>query len=357
MACICEVQKMNRSLENSCFYNAKSVKCEIDSGQLSPVHGHYGGLCDNEGNYIEESKTVRLNDMPVVYDSPNRLDNLPEKFLAGCSLFAGPLFNHFGHFLLESVSRLWGIQVHEFDNIIYQAPNADGLEINPFQLFVFEQLGIINKIKVISEPMRFERIFVPSPSLVIGSYARSEYSSIFEVIRNMHTCRHPRLETKIYLSRTLLDRGRTVGEELLQDAFRKDGYEIIHPERMTPQQQVSLFSSATHIAGIQGSAFHNVVYCQPGTKTIMFVREGYSMIDFINIDKCCNLDASYIEGVMEEFTDYEPLHAQGPYCLSVSKVRRALSQYGLQSVAESFDDVDQKYLNLAFADEWSRMRM
>ncbi|WP_190273149.1 glycosyltransferase family 61 protein [Methylorubrum extorquens] len=321
------------------------------------MHGHYGGLCDNSGNYIEESKTVRLNGMPVVYDSPNRLDNSPESLLAGCSLFAGPLFNHFGHFLLESMSRLWSIRMQEYDNIIYQAPNADGLGINIFQRFMFEQLGIIDKIKIIAEPMRFERIFVPSPSLVIGSYARSEYSSIFEAIRNMHMRGRPRLETKIYLSRTLLDRGRTVGEELLQDAFLKDGYEIIHPERMTPQQQVNLFSSATHIAGIQGSAFHNVVYCQPGTKTVMFVREEYSMIDFINIDKCCNLDAVYIEDVMEKFAEYEPLHAQGPYCLSISKVRRALSRYGLLNVAEGFDTADQKCLNLAFADEWSRMRM
>ncbi|MGN7126072.1 glycosyltransferase family 61 protein [Methylorubrum thiocyanatum] len=342
-------------LKNVPYKNAVSLRCEFDSKQLSPIHGHFGGLYDESGSYIIGSSLYRMGSIPVVYGHSKPFES-EEARLTGRSLFAGPLFNHFGHFMLESLSRLWDVDSGSYDHIVFQSPEDRDGTFSDYQQCILEQIDALEKVVVISRPTRFDEIFVPTPSLMIGAYANPEYAAIFDRLRVRHRQIESCGELRIYLSRTKLDRGKTVGEQSMQAAFVACGYQVVYPEEISFNEQINLFSAASHVAGIQGSAFHNAVFCRPGTKTIMIVRENYSMVDFKNIDICQSLNPIYIYDVMEDFEEFPPTHAQGPYCLNLDKLREKFSEQGLCEVASNLKGPSSTALKDEFACEWHRVR-
>lgn len=57
-------------------------------------------------------------------------------------------------------------------------------------------------------------------------------------------------------------------ELLIEDFFASNGYEIVFPESMEFLDQVSMYSQASHIAGLKSSGFCNMIFSKPGTKII-----------------------------------------------------------------------------------------
>jgi hypothetical protein len=58
-------------------------------------------------------------------------------------------------------------------------------------------------------------------------------------------------------------------ERELEDFFAQNGYEIVNPGSYSLEEQINMFSSASHVAGITGAAFINTIFCKPGTKVII----------------------------------------------------------------------------------------
>jgi hypothetical protein len=57
-------------------------------------------------------------------------------------------------------------------------------------------------------------------------------------------------------------------EEEIESVFIENGYSIIQPSGMPMDEQIGLFASATHVAGILGTGFYNGLFCKRGTKFI-----------------------------------------------------------------------------------------
>jgi capsular polysaccharide biosynthesis protein len=58
-------------------------------------------------------------------------------------------------------------------------------------------------------------------------------------------------------------------EKELEDFFAQNGYEIVNPGSYSFEEQIDMFSSASHVAGITGAGFINTIFCKPGTKVII----------------------------------------------------------------------------------------
>jgi hypothetical protein len=68
----------------------------------------------------------------------------------------------------------------------------------------------------------------------------------------------------------ILDRFISLSDEIeLEDFFVQNGYEIVNPGSYTFEEQIDMFSSASHVAGISGAGFINTIFCKPGTKVII----------------------------------------------------------------------------------------
>lgn len=73
---------------------------------------------------------------------------------------------------------------------------------------------------------------------------------------------------KIFLSRAGMQRGLLNNEEI-ENFFKSKGYEMVNCSTLSVKEKAELFSNAIEIAGPNGSAWSNCIFCK-GAKGIMF---------------------------------------------------------------------------------------
>jgi capsular polysaccharide biosynthesis protein len=74
---------------------------------------------------------------------------------------------------------------------------------------------------------------------------------------------------RLFLSRGHAPSGRHLTNRAQVECIAQQrGYTVVHPEKLSLVQQVSLFAGARIVAGEYGSALHGSVYSRPGTITV-----------------------------------------------------------------------------------------
>lgn len=75
-----------------------------------------------------------------------------------------------------------------------------------------------------------------------------------------------RKDIRIYLGRS---GGRNIGNsEEVAELFRRHGFVVVDPARLSFAEQVATFRTAAHIAGPVGAAFANLVFASPGARVM-----------------------------------------------------------------------------------------
>jgi len=119
------------------------------------------GVYDEDDNYVDDSALNRRSGeqgapvprdlFPVAADS-----DAPE------AIYAGTLYFHFGHFLLESLARAW--YAHQYPDVPFVWAGAhtwQGVELKPWQSEILDILMIKNPTRIIADPARFELLHIP----------------------------------------------------------------------------------------------------------------------------------------------------------------------------------------------------
>lgn len=81
--------------------------------------------------------------------------------------------------------------------------------------------------------------------------------------------------------------------EELENGFNKMGYEIVTLEGMSLIQQIRLYHNATHIAGLKGTSFINILFCKEYTNVIALNPDNAYRIYYDYIGKYFKLN--YLE--------------------------------------------------------------
>ena len=101
---------------------------------------------------------------------------------------------------------------------------------------------------------------------------------------------------KIYLSRA---GGRNIiNIDEIENVLIEKGFEIISPETLSFEEQVTLFRSASTIVGPVGAAFSNLIFCQPRTKVLGLITpfgKGYALQ--ANLAKYAGCDYFLLSGI------------------------------------------------------------
>ena len=79
----------------------------------------------------------------------------------------------------------------------------------------------------------------------------------------------PRLPGRgLYLSRTGAGASRIGNEPEVEDAARRAGLQVLHPQRLDLPLQIALMAETPAIAGTDGSALHLAAFARPGTRLL-----------------------------------------------------------------------------------------
>lgn len=263
--------------DNGAPGEARTFDLEANAGKIRHVKNGYivppmaterpsrwapSGVLDENGVMVDES---------ISWSSTiERVNGVPEKpveakRLAGKYIFGGILYGHFGHFIVESLGRMWALDAvdAEVDGYIFTPKSITFAEKSVLkQQGLAELLGMRLPFVVAREPLQVDELYVPSQGF--GASDLIEGTQAFRDFINAHAGAkiEPFGGEKLYISRSQLprDRGSILGEYRLEEYLREEGYEIFHPQRAPAEEQIARYKAAKLIIGVDCSPIHMVGY-------------------------------------------------------------------------------------------------
>jgi capsular polysaccharide biosynthesis protein len=168
-------------------------------------------------------------------------------------IYAGHIINQFGHFILDSLSRLWFAKKNPHLPIVWM----NGEPYSRWQEEIAGLVGLNNPTVFLAQPTRFRRIHVPQTGFNPETYYTREFDAFVSAVTPSPIVPGRRC----WLSRSRLDpkKGSVVGETEIEHEAQRLGWIIFHPQEHSVAEQLAFLSTCEDIAGWSGSAFHAVV--------------------------------------------------------------------------------------------------
>ncbi|MEJ7769905.1 MAG: glycosyltransferase 61 family protein [Chitinophagaceae bacterium] len=232
---------------------------------------HSGGLIDTKTNELIP-EAIHFNgaycqELPPFYEKAFQNPHLPE--IQNLVLFGGILYNNFGHFLLESIARLWAYdhvkQLNPYILFYNYWGKPDYLDSKNYIHQVLSGFNIPHeKILFIDYPAKFKTVIIPvqkygyklcrQPDEYFMQFINSfKFPAVvpdkFKGAENLYVSR----------SRLQIGYGKPIGENLFENHLASSGYTIFYPEQFTLYQQLAVYSKAKKIIFCDGSSIHTCI--------------------------------------------------------------------------------------------------
>lgn len=203
-------------------------------------------------------------------------------------IYAGHLSWHFGHFILESLARLWFAgQCPDLPIVWSCRPGSEDPPWHAWQRQILEILGLQNEVLLLTEPTRFRAVHVPEPGYRVKDRFHPQHAAFLAVYPRRQ--RDPDL--RVWLSRDDPSAEyRSLHAPRLEEELARRGWTIVHPERSPVSGQLELLATSRRVAGEQGSAFHLVtlladvtdleldIICRDPTRPVEEQNQNYETI-------------------------------------------------------------------------------
>jgi capsular polysaccharide biosynthesis protein len=304
----------NRIFGEACVRNTRESK------QLSRLYGSSLDIsilftCRNASRkhgYLIPAAVLRARselafqtDLGTDTAPPQKIRNIT---LSRPTIFGGYLNTHYGHFITEVLSRLWLERPQEqtvlFTSLtdshsgIYSPPDS------PLPCFINSLLKALGYPEIIIVSPRETilvnngEIIIPWPLFQTRYAVHPEYASLLQKIGGQLACNKIQAvrHKKIYFARSLLANclRPLINEDAIIDVFREEGFTIAYPETMSIEEQVSIVSNSTIIAGFAGSALHNVVFSPFRKKMLILSCEKQVNSNFLLFQLARDDDVRYM---------------------------------------------------------------
>ena len=272
------------------------------------------GAFDSQGNCIRESLLFRSFGQVGFPGTFVRPDSTQDH----SAIYAGPLIRHYGHFLLEGLSRLWFAKERPDIPIVWACPETSGrqhvTDYTSWQAELLEILNISNPAIFASVPLRFKELIIPDAGFVIYSDFHPTQEAFLGACKRM-----VRPGLKLWLSRSALgDKATNLMEPTIERRLAEAGWTIIHPEQLSISEQLAFLSAAERIAGDEGSAFHTLVLLEDARdlKVDIFYRRDPSNHKKPSYETIA--DTKGISQVLHTCTDEVVIGRKGPHIRKIS---------------------------------------
>jgi hypothetical protein len=214
------------------------------------------GVYDEDDSYVdgtalnrrsgEQGAPVPRDLFPVASDS-----DAPE------AIYAGTLYFHFGHFLLESLARSW--YAHRYPDVpfVWAGQHTwQGIELEPWQAEILDILMIKNPTRIIADPARFNLLHVPDIGYRYDDRFHPEHAEFLGRYEGPAQVPGHRL----WLSRSKIGSVvRDLNSAPIERRLAEAGWTIEHPETLSIREQLDHLGRAEIVAGEEGSAFHILI--------------------------------------------------------------------------------------------------
>lgn len=263
-----------------------------------------GGVLDSNKNFVGGilRHTEKKNFQPACEEpylfNENDVPELAEKVI-----FGGVLFHHFGHLLVDSLSRLWFViknkTVLNDHKIVFISYGKESEYIYEFLDFMNIPLDRVIFLRQIT---KFKEIIVPEQSGYTLHYAHKEFLLPYDEIASSCKirCAGPTYN-KVYLSKAKASNPgfRLIGEKYFEKFFQSKGYKILYPDEMSLAEKVYLVSNADEMVSFYGTISHYSLFAKQSCKIVTLTRTAneyplaQALFNNLKNQNCCIVDCSY----------------------------------------------------------------
>jgi capsular polysaccharide biosynthesis protein len=268
----------------------------VPTVEVAP-HQFEGGLLTADGQPIPEALAQRRKSRwgsRVLGELPPSVALDPERAIDEDVVYLGWYFDHFGHFLLESLARTWilpaldpalPVVFHTQRRSTISGPTLDILEL----------LGVgRDRILTLDPQTRLRRVIVPEPLYEISHAAHERMPEPFRRIAAQLAPRDAPTGQPLYLSRRLLSsRQRAiVGELAMEEVMRENGFLVVHPETMILADQLRLVNRHRDVFTSAGSAAYLPLFAERPSR-LHLLTAGIPFQDYFLVPAVGGIDAHY----------------------------------------------------------------
>jgi hypothetical protein len=163
--------------------------------------------------------------------------------------------------------------------------------------------------------VQYRSIIIPEPSIQLHNYYHDEFNkTVKAILRTL-----PRKEPKdLFLSKKnhSFFNGKSIGEDTLESAFRKNNFDIIYPESIPLSDFIAMLHSAKTVASISGTSAHNAMFMSQDSNIICLNRSNHHHPLQIMIGEMRKINTSYVDVF---FNFLSPNFGNGPFNIIISK--------------------------------------
>lgn len=221
------------------------------------------GVLTHEGEVVHEAETQRSG---TTLTLPPEIPTSKLSNIGGRWLWAGSLYDHFGHFLVESQSRVWASKFlnQRFDGVLFvpKRPRR-GPDLLRYQEAVFRAWGLEpNFVRLALQPVRVESLTVVKQSIALGNLIVGTEQMRATARASFGKDISPEGPENLYVSRSKFsgDGGAVVLEVKIEELLANEGYEIFHPQEHEIETQIARYKAAKNVIFCDGSAAHLFAY-------------------------------------------------------------------------------------------------
>jgi hypothetical protein len=223
------------------------------------------GVLDARGRVLRDTLLRRSyatgSERQVGYPGP--LEPVPAAVRPGTAIYAGPLLEHFGHFLLEGLARAWAVLRHPELPVVWSAAaETEGATaagepagLTGWRAALIETLGIRNEMILATRPLSFERLLVPEAGYRIQHFCHPEHAAALGVVEY-----RPEPGRMLWLSRSKLRQLQNLSMPAVEARLEDLGWTVIAPETLSIPEQMAHLARAERVAGEMGSQLHPLLF-------------------------------------------------------------------------------------------------
>ncbi|WP_269505359.1 glycosyltransferase family 61 protein [Burkholderia sp. IMCC1007] len=280
----------------------------------SLVDGSYGTM---DGNRDLPGDVLSKSEGGFKYQGPQ----FAEEF-SGTYYLIGNVHRHFGHVLLEGLTRLWALRHFSADPSIRFAIYED--EVKPFALKLLELAGVdLARIVTIPKAAIVEKLIVPSPSMRSHRWITAQQMDVWQTIAEKAASASRTAPTrKVYLSRKRIP-DRPLDNELeVEHFFVKQGFEVICPETIDLHEQIKTARESCILAGPVGSQMYLAAFQQKNTALFVVAPRNFYLRDDSLVASANNARLQVCFG---SSIDFKKPKEDRSWCIDIEKLERSYS--------------------------------
>ena len=271
---------------------------------------------------LYSSNGLRINDCILFRgaDQTDIITNAPDKIIPPKQLkkisqrfiYAGDVIDHYGHFLVESISRLWYIIKEQNYPVICHIIGKNNMigniknkkSNNRFIDIFFESINL-DKYQFIAfnEPVLLQEVTIPCQSLVDRCEGFEVHKLIPEnVAKMLLPQKMEKTGQPLYFSRTKLGRNvrLVINESKLEERLSNLGFAIVYPEKLSLRQQIHLVNKHEVIIGTKGSALHNIIFDISDQRNLVYLGSPFINTNYLLFDAIKSFNSVYISALQTE---------------------------------------------------------